>query len=92
VPTQKVSVPSPRNFDIRRKFVSIKLPRHILQCIHRETFHLLQRRIGAELVAFGQQQIAAIPDSCLSDLGKSLQQPRQRHLQPDVVILHVEMA
>ena len=46
VPTQKVSVPSPRNVDIPRIIVTIKLPRRILQCIHHELFALLQRRIG----------------------------------------------
>jgi hypothetical protein len=76
---KKVSVPSPRTADILRKFVSIKLPQRILQCIHREIFALLQSCIGTLSVALRQQQVAAIPDSGLRNLGKSLQQPRQRH-------------
>jgi hypothetical protein len=39
----------------------------------------------------GQQQMAPIPDRGLGDLGKSLQQQRQRHLDPDMIIRHIDM-
>jgi hypothetical protein len=38
-----------------------------------------------------EQQIPAIPDRDLSDFGKSLQQPGQRHFEPDVIIRDIEM-
>ena len=43
-------------------------------------------------LALGQQQITAIADRDLRDLGKSLQQPRQRHFQPHMIVGDIEMA
>jgi hypothetical protein len=48
----------------------------------------IERRSSAP---FGQQQIAAILDRDLGDLRKSLQQPRQRNFQPDMIVRHIEM-
>lgn len=39
-----------------------------------------------------QQQIAALPDRHLRRLGKPLQQPGQRHFQPDMIVRDIEMA
>jgi uncharacterized protein DUF3309 len=47
---------------------------------------------AAASVALGQQQIAAMLDRRLCDFGKPLQQPWQRHFQPDMIFRNVEMA
>src|SRR6202035_2534865 len=39
----------------------------------------------------GQQQMAAVLDRNLRDLGKSLQQPWQCDLQPDMIVRNIEM-
>jgi hypothetical protein len=54
---------------------------------------LLQGNINERSSAFfGQQQVAAIPDRDLRGLGKFLQQPGQRHFQPDMIFRDVKMA
>jgi hypothetical protein len=60
--------------------------------IHRaQVFHSLLRCEITQSIAFGQQQTTTVLDRDLRYLGKALQQPRQRHLQPDVVVLNIEV-
>jgi hypothetical protein len=53
---------------------------------------LLRSNIERWSAAFGEQQMAAIPDRDLRYFGKSLQQPGQRDFQPDVIVGDVDMA
>ena len=48
-------------------------------------------RCVAASSAFGQQQIAPIPDRGLRYFGESLQQPGQRHFHPDMIVRDIEM-
>ena len=52
---------------------------------------LLQSSIAGLLAALCEQQTTAIPDRDLRDFGESLQQPGQRHFEPDMIILDIEM-
>jgi hypothetical protein len=51
----------------------------------------VQSNISLISASLGQQQIATIPDRDLRDFGKSLQQPRQCHFQPDMIVRDIEM-
>src|SRR4051794_40267780 len=48
--------------------------------------------ISRDASAFGEQQVPAILDRCLSNFGKSLQQPRQRDFQPNMIVRDIDMA
>src|SRR3984885_582987 len=49
------------------------------------------REPEARSTPLGQQQMAAVLDRDLRDLGKSLQQPWQCDLQPDMIVRNIEM-
>jgi hypothetical protein len=69
------------------------LQKRFLQLLHGTIALVLQSNIdGCWSAPFGQQQTASIPDRDLRHLRESLQQPGQCDFEPDMIVLHIEMA
>jgi len=69
------------------------LQKSFLQLLHGTIALVLQSNIEwCWSAPFGQQQIASIPDRDLRHLSKSLQQPGQCNFEPNMIVLHIEMA
>ena len=85
---QRVSVPFSRKLDLPeigyRKVISRpEIAISMLQC------DIMLQRVQLFLPS------SRLPRFLIADLrhfGKSLQQPRQRHFQPDMIVRHIEMA
>ena len=61
-------------------------------CVFTASLCAAQQQRCTASTALGEQQVTAIADRDLRDLGKSLQQPRQRHFQPHVIVGDIDMA
>ena len=69
-----------------------QLQKKFMQLLRSNMILLLRSNIDdCRSAPFGQQQVAAIPDRDLRHFGKSLQQPRQCHFEPDVIVRDIEM-
>jgi hypothetical protein len=89
-----MSVPFARAHHISHQLIASKLTMLVAESSSQKLslLHSNIPRAFYDSIALRQQQMAAIPDRRLSNFGKALQQPRQCHLESDVIIRDVEMS